>query len=221
MGAYTVMFGLVLKSATVEDYPLFLLIGIVVWVFFSQSLLAAASSLIDQAGLVRKVRFPRETIPAAVVTVQLVTFLALLVLLTPVAVAVRGTLAPALLLLPLLVAALFAFVLGLALVVAVLHAHFRDVAPILGAALLPWFFVTPIFFRPDTFPGLAHHAWLGVVLRWCNPVAPFIEAVRDVLYDGAVPGFGTLLYVAVAALLALIAGRWLFRRLSAELAVVL
>lgn len=222
MGAYTLMFGVVLDSPLdIEDYPLFLLVGIVVWVFFSQSLLAAASSLIDQSGLIRKVRFPRETIPAAVVTVQLVTFGAVLALVVPVAVAIRGTLSPALLLLPALVAALYAFVLGLALVVAVLHAHFRDVAPILGAVLLPWFFVTPIFFPADDFPGLDGRPWLGSLLQWGNPVAPFIDAVRAVVYDGVAPGLDVLAYVAAAALLALAAGRLVFGRLERELAVVL
>jgi ABC-type polysaccharide/polyol phosphate export permease len=219
--AYTLMFSLVLRYDAIEDYPLFLLLGIVVWVFFSQSLLAASESLIEQSALIRKVRFPRETIPASVVATQLVIFGVLFTLLIPVALAVRGTLSPAVLLLPVLVVLLAAFVLGLALAVAVLHAYFRDVNPILAAALVPWFFVTPIFFRPDAFPGLGERPWLGELLRWGNPVAPFIEAVRDVLYDGTVPGAGTLVYVLVAAGVALLGGRALFRRLEGELAVVL
>jgi ABC-type polysaccharide/polyol phosphate export permease len=146
MGAYTLMFGVILDAFPgISDYPLFLLVGIVVWTFFSGSLLAAAPSLLDQSALIRKVRFPREAIPASVVTVQFVTFLALLVLLTPVTLLIRGTLSPALLLLPVILVALYAFALGGALVVSVLHAHFRDVGPILAAALLPWFFITPIF----------------------------------------------------------------------------
>ncbi len=218
--AYTVMFSFVLRYDAIDDYPLFLLLGIVVWVFFSQSLIAAAESLIEQSALIRKVRFPRETIPASVVATQLVIFGVLFVLLIPVALAIRGSLSPALLLLPVLVALLAAFVLGLGLAVAVLHAYFRDVRPILAAALVPWFFVTPIFFEPERFPGLEARPWLGDLLRWGNPVAPFIEAVRDVLYEGAVPGAATLAYVAVAAALALLGGRALFRRLEGELAVV-
>jgi len=63
MGAYAVMFGVLLKAVSIEDYPLFLMIGVIVWVFFSQGLLLAAPSLVNQSALVRKVRFPRETIP--------------------------------------------------------------------------------------------------------------------------------------------------------------
>lgn len=220
-GAYALMFTYVLRFDRVEDYPLFLLIGIAVWLFFSQSLIAAAGSLIDQSALVRKVRFPREIVPAAVVSVQFVIFAVLVALLVPVTVAVRGTLEPALLLLPVVLVLLGAFVLGLAMAVAILHAYFRDVAPMLSAVLLPWFFVTPIFFRPTDFPGLDERPWLGDLLRWGNPVAPYIEAVRDVLYDGVVPGASTMLYVVAATATALVAGRALFRRMEAELAVVL
>jgi ABC-type polysaccharide/polyol phosphate export permease len=221
MGAYSLMFSVVLKSATHRDYPLFLLCGIVVWVFFSQSLLAAATSLVEQAPLVKRVRFPREAIPTATVTVQLMTFGVLLALLIPVALAVRGSAGVALLLLPVVVAALFAFTLGLSLVVAGLHAHFRDVAPIVTAALLPWFFVSPIFFGADDFPGRASHPWLGTVLGWVNPIAPFIEGTRKILYDGVAPGWGTVLYVVVAGAVALAVGVVAFRRLERELAVIL
>jgi ABC-type polysaccharide/polyol phosphate export permease len=222
MGAYTLMFGVVLDAFPgIADYPLFLLVGIVVWTFFSQSLLSAAPSLLDQSALVRKVRFPRETIPASVVAVQLVTFVVLLAILTPITLAIRGTAGPALLLLPPVLLALFVFVLGAALIVSVLHAHFRDVAPILAAALLPWFFVTPIFYRPDDTPGVADHPWLGDLLTWANPVAPFIEAVREILYEGVAPSLATLGYVAAAALVVFAAGQALFRRMQGELAVVL
>ena len=221
MVAYAVMFTYVLRYDRIDDYPLFLLIGIAVWLFFSQALLASATSLIDQSSLVRKVRFPREIIPAATVSVQWVIFAVLMVIVTPITLAIRGSLGPEIVLLPVLLVALGVFVMGLALAVSILHAYYRDVAPILSAVLLPWFFITPIFFRPTDFPGLDARPWLGDLLRWGNPIAPFIEGVRDVVYDGRWPEPAVLAYIAVACLLALLVGRFLFRRMEAELAVVL
>ena len=217
MAAYWFLFDVVLETFSYDDYPLFLLCGLVVWIFFSQSLTQAATSLLDQGALVRKARFERGLIPASVVSVQLVTFLVVLALLAIVCVAIRGTLDLALLVLPVVLACLAVFVLGAALVVAVLHAFYRDVAPILGAALLPWFFLSPIFFGIEqvTSDGTARF-----VLEWLNPVAPYIVAVRDVLYGGDVPSAGVLLYVAAGAAVALLAGRALFRRMEGELAVV-
>jgi ABC-type polysaccharide/polyol phosphate export permease len=217
MGAYYLMFGLVFKIANHEDYPLFLMVGLVVWIFFSQALLSAAPSLLDQGSLIRKATFPRETIPGAVVTVQMVTFLVVLGLVAVVTLALRGTVDVALLVLPFVLLALYGFVLGLSLAVSVLHAHFRDVAPILGAVLLPWFFLSPIFFEPS---DITQREAARFAMEWVNPIAPFIEAVRTVLYAGQVPSLSVLAYVAVAALVALVGGRLLFRALQRELAVI-
>lgn len=221
MGVYALVFSVLWRIVDIPDYPLYLIVGLVVWVFFAQALLAAAPSLVHSASLVRKVRFPREAIPASVAAVQLVTFLIMLVLLVPVALAVRGTLDPALVALPLIVALLFCLVLGFSLAVAALHAHFRDVEPVLGAALLPWFFLTPILYRVGDLPGAADRPWIGDLLEWANPVAPFVQALRDVLYAGSFPAVGNLLYLAGAGLAALALGLVLFRRLERDLAVVL
>ena len=220
MGAYALVFSVLWQIVDIPDYPLYLIIGLVAWVFFAQALLAAAPSLVLSAPLVRKVRFPRETIPASVATVQLMTFLVMLVLLLPVALAVRGTLEPTLLLLPVIVALLFCMVLGLSLVVSVLHAHYRDVEPVIGAALLPLFFVTPIYFRIEDLPGVEDHQLIADLIEWANPIAPFIAALRDVLYSGVVPDLGTLAYLVGAAVVALGVGVLAFRRLERDLAVI-
>ena len=221
MAVYAVMFRYLLRAVAIPDYPVFLFVGLIVWTFFSQSLLAGATSLVDQASLVSKVRFPRETVPAAVVSVQLVPFLALLVIAVPVSLIARDSLGAALLLLVPVVACLYAFALGLALILSVAHAYFRDVQPVLGAALLPWFFVTPIFFRVSDLPGLDGHPTVEWLLTWANPVAPFIEAVRAILYDGTTPSAAVLAYVLVATLVAVLGGRAVFHRGERELAVVL
>jgi lipopolysaccharide transport system permease protein len=220
LGAYTLMFGYVLHAQKIPDFAVFVMIGIVVWTFFQQSLLASAESLIDQGSLVRKARFPRQSVPAASVAVQLITFLAVLVLVMPLSLALRGSLAPALLLLPLFILALAGFVLGCALLVAVLHAYFRDVAPILTAALLPWFFLTPIFLEPQNIGFVQDHPWVGTLLDWINPVAPFVIGFRNILFYGTAP-WGQLLYTVLAAGVALLAGTAVFRRMQGELAVVL
>jgi ABC-type polysaccharide/polyol phosphate export permease len=221
MGAYALVFEVLLDVAAIADYPIFLLAGLIVWVFFSQALLAAAPSLVLNAPLVRKVRFPRETIPASVAAVQLVTFLAMLVLLLPVALVVRDSLDPALLLLPVVAAFLFCLVLGLSMLVSVLHAHFRDVEPVLAAALLPWFFLTPLYLPIDDFPGIEEHEFLGDLLEWGNPVAPFVESVRTIVWAGEAPDVAHLAYVVGAGVIALALGAVMFRRMERDLAVVL
>src|SRR5436190_1152288 len=94
------------------------------------------------------------------------------------------------------------FVAGLALLVACLNVLFRDVEHILTAALLPWFFLTPILWSVTTLPDKArsHHKLLDV-LRWGNPVAPPVFAVRDALWSGHLPRLADVIYLAVASAL--------------------
>jgi homopolymeric O-antigen transport system permease protein len=220
MGAYALVFKVLLRVASVPDYPVFLISGLIVWVFFSQALLASAPSLVVNAPLIRKVRFPRETIPASVAVVQAVTFGVMLVLLVPIALLVRGNLGASLLLLPVVAAALFCLVLGFALGVSILHAHFRDVEPVLAALLLPWFFLTPIFLRVEDFPGASSHQWLADLLEWANPVSPFVDSFRQIIYGGVAPSAGQLAYVIGVGLGALALGTFAFRRMQRDLAVI-
>src|SRR3954463_712241 len=59
MGAYLLVFSVLLKVADIPDYPLFVVAGMIVWVFFAQAMLAAAPSMEQNAPLIRKVKFPR------------------------------------------------------------------------------------------------------------------------------------------------------------------
>jgi ABC-type polysaccharide/polyol phosphate export permease len=221
MAVYGVMLGPLLKAVKIPDYPIFILVGLLVWLFFAQALTAASTALVEQSTLVSRVRFPRETIPAASVTVQLVPLLSMLVVLLPIALVVRHRASVSLILIPLVIACLFAFTLGAALMVSTLHAYFRDVAPILTAALLPWFFISGVLFRLSGLPGLHAHRWIEPLLRWVNPIAPFIDAMRTVLYDGRTPSAVTLAYLLAAACVGGACGALVFRRLEGELAVVL
>ena len=118
-GVYGVMLGPLLKATHYTDYPIFILAGLIVWLFFAQALLAGASSLVDQASLVRRSGSRARRSPPPSVTVQLVPLTAMLVVLVPVTIAVRGNASTSLLLLAPLVVCLFAFTLGLALIVSV------------------------------------------------------------------------------------------------------
>src|SRR5687767_15482700 len=74
MLVYLLVFSVMLKiqTADYEHYWLFLLAGLPGWVFFATSLQSAARSLLENANLIRKVRFPRQLVPLSMVATQLV-----------------------------------------------------------------------------------------------------------------------------------------------------
>ena len=164
--------------------------------------------MIDSAELIKKVRFPRQLVAFSMVATQAVTFVVMVgILIVLSLVFVPEARTTVWLAIPL--AVLFAaFVAGLALLVACLNVLFRDVEHILTAALLPWFFLTPVLWSSRRCRRRRkQHTVLLDVLRWGNPVAPPIYAVRDALWSGSLPRLADVVYLAVAAALALAARR--------------
>ena len=218
MGVYALVFSVLWKVADIGNYPLFLLAGLLTWVFFASSLQAASRSMLEAANLIRKTRFPRQLVPLSVVATQLVGFAAMLAVLVPLDfVLLPETRDTVLLALPLglLVIGLVA---GLSLAVACLNVLYRDVEHLVSALLLPWFFLTPVLYTSDLLPG-----YEGVVeaLHWANPLAPAVTALRDPLFFGVLPTLGDTLYLAVSAAAALAIGAWVFSRADDRIAVEL
>ena len=220
LGVYLLVFGVIFPNNSIPRYPLYLLAGLACWIFFSVSLQSASRSMVDSAELIRKVRFPRQLVAFSMVATQAVTFVVMLAILVALSLIFVDGRAAVWLALPL--AVLFAgFVAGLALLVACLNVLFRDVEHVLTAALLPWFFLTPILWSPDNLAAAQRHHHLIEVLRWGNPVAPPIYAVRDAIWSGHLPGVGDVVYLAVAAAVALGLGAWVFGRVDDRIAVEL
>jgi lipopolysaccharide transport system permease protein len=214
LGVYLLVFGLLWQGDDIPHYPLYLLAGLVCWIFFSTSLQTAARSMIDSAELIKKVRFPRQLVAFSVVATQLLTF-ALSLVFVPEA---RSTVWLAIPLAVLFVC----FVAGLSLLVACLNVLFRDVEHILAAALLPWFFLTPILWRFSQLPAdVQSHERLLWLLRWGNFVTPPVYAVRDALWLGEAPRVADVVYLAVAAVVALALGAFVFGRVDDRIAVEL
>jgi homopolymeric O-antigen transport system permease protein len=220
MGVYTVVFSVLLGAVNIEHYSLFLLSGLVTWVFFQGALQSSCTSLLGQASLVKQVRFPRQMLPFAVVGTNAVTLVVMLAVLVPVnLVVIPETRSTFWAVIPLVVP-LVALAGGIALVLAAVTVVFRDVEHLLTAILLPWFFLTPVFYTFD-LPGIGEHPHLVQLLHWANPVAPFVIAIRDPLFFGELPPFGDVVYVLVAAAISLGVASLVFRRLDDQLAAQL
>ena len=221
MGVYTLVFSVLWRSAGIRHYPLFILSGLAIWIFFSGSIQMASASIVGHANLVKQVRFPRQLLPLAVVGSNLVTYTVMLFVVAVVNFAVIPDVRTTIWAVIPLSIPLIALVSGLAIVLAALSALYRDVEHLLLTVLLPWFFLTPVFYDLGTLPGVRDHHALMELLRWGNFATPFLEAIRGPLFYGRYPGGGEIVYVVVAAAVSLLLGAFVFRRLDDQLAVEL
>jgi lipopolysaccharide transport system permease protein len=221
MLGYWVLFSILLRAVSIEHYPLFVLSGLVTWMFFQSALQMSCTSLLGQATLVKQVRFPRQLLPLSVVATNLVTMLVMLAVVLPINLIfvpeTRSTFWAAL---PLVIP-LTALVTGFSILLASATVMFRDVEHLVVTVLLPWFILTPIFYTFDQLPGIEDHPTVADALYYGNPVAPFVEAIRDPLFWGELPALGDLVYVVVAAGIALVVAAFVFRRVDDQLAAQL
>lgn len=227
MGVYLVVFQVIWRpgqAAGQTPYSLFLLSGLAAWVFFSQALSASSRSMLDNAQLIRKTRFPRQLLPLSVVATHLIPFAVMLAVLMPLnAVLLPRTRDTFLLALPMALL-LVAIAAGLSLAVSALNVLFRDVEHLVTSLLLPWLFLTPIFYTFGAISYAGHprlEQLLRDVLHYGNFMSPAILALRAPLFDGRLPSVADAIYLVAAAIVSLALGALVFRRLDDRIAVEL
>lgn len=174
--------GRVLKL-DVENYAVFLLAALFPWFWFQGTLGAATGAFIANAGLVKKVRFPRPILPLSTVLAAAFEFVVTLPVLVIVVVASgidpEWTWVPGMVVLVTLQLVLLA---GLGPLVASINVFFRDLAPGLEAFLTLLFYVTPIIYPLERVPG-------GVKpFLFLNPMVPIVDGWRDLFLEGDFPG---------------------------------
>ncbi len=209
---FTFVFATVLKipltGERTESFPLFLFCGLLPWMAISEGLTRSATAITDNANLVKNVRFQSEVLVVSLVVGALlqegVALAVFLVVLAASGKLAAGGLPWLLIVVPLQIA----LTLGLGLIVCCIHTLFRDTAQLVSMGMMGWFYFTPIVYPLSLIPPRAQ-PWI----QW-NPLTTVVELYRQALLGGetgAPDGLGRL---ALAALVLLLAGLWLFRRLK-------
>ncbi|WP_230202901.1 ABC transporter permease [Parafrankia discariae] len=228
---YTFVFQVVMKSG-IPRFGIYLMSGLLVWNAFSGSVSAACGSVVANANLVKKVRFPLLVLPLSAVGFSAVHFALQLAVLFVVVLGLGYSLfGPELLLLVPAGAVALLFTVALSLLVAALNVRYRDTQHLLDVALLAWFWVNPMVYQFGLIQSRLHE-WTWVYLL--NPMAVVVITFQRAIYDpppGNTVGSTTVLadagyrfyleHLAIAGLISL-AVLWLglrvFRRLQADFA---
>ncbi len=179
-------------------YPVFLFAGLLPWTFFAASVTASTNSLVANAGILRKVYFPKLLVPVASVGAPLVDYVIGLAVLLGMMVFYSVPFTTALLLLPLLVLSTILAVLGVGLAMASLTVSYRDFRHVVPFLVQVWFFVTPVIYPPTIVPAQYRPLLL------LNPMGGVIEGFRSAVLGQPLDVPAWAVSVAVSGTLVLV-----------------
>jgi len=202
------------KKEVTDSYPLWLFAGMLPWLLFSETVQRSSTSLLEQANLITKTVFPAEVVPVSLFLSSLVSHLMALALAIVAVGVVLGNLSPGLVLLPIYIAILGLYAVGVGWIVASLQVYLRDTAQVLSVALTFWFWLTPVFIPEQRY---AKYRFLVDL----NPLAYLVRAYRDILLFNRVPTLHDLALVLAYSAATFCIGGLFFRQMKRGFADVL
>jgi len=214
LAVYSIVFGFFLKfpppvagNGHLKNFSIYLFTALVMWNFFFAVVTGSMGSLIGAGPLLRKIYFPPWT-PIAGSAIAALTQTGIETALLIVVFIAVGNISWTVVFVPILLALLAAFSLGLGYMLALFNAKLRDVNYIVQVGLNLLFYACPIIYPISKVQEVVHnHPW-AKIYYW-NPLTQFIEANRDVLYELRAPSIGRMAYLTVVSVGVLIAG-WLY-----------
>ena len=212
MVVMSLVFSFFLRYDNIEHYPLYLILGNVIWQVFADSTNQGVTSILDAAPLLKKVRIKKTVFPAERVLFSLVNFAFSLVAVLLVMLYEGVTPSWTMLMLPILLVLLLGFCLGMSLILSSLAVYFRDVIHLWSVVLTAWNYMTPIFW-PSTMIGSVPYGFMRVIML-ANPMYNYVTFMRMTWLNGMVPEPITIAMCVFWAVVALAAGYLVFNKLQ-------
>lgn len=213
---YTVIFSRIMQARLpgVDDamgYGVFICSGLLPWSYFSELLGRCPNVFVDHAPLIKKINFPRITLPVIVFWTSTINFVIIYAIFA-VFLITTGRFPGGVIfhLIPLL-AIQQAFILGIGVLLGSLNVFFRDVNQMVGIVLQFWFWLTPIVYPLDILPDRAR------AIVELNPMTTLVTAYQAVILHGQAPAWGNFKFHLFGATFALVAGFLVFSWLSSQL----
>jgi lipopolysaccharide transport system permease protein len=213
---YTVIFAQIMRARLpgVDDtfaYSIYLCAGILPWIYFTEVLTRSLTVFIDNAALLKKVSFPRATLPVILLAGSTIHFAITFGLFLLFVVALGRFPGSAVLALLPLLALQQAFALGCGVLLGCVNVFFRDVGQVVAVGLQFWFWLTPIVYSATILSADAR-----AMLGW-NPMTTLVGAYQQIMVSGAWPAWGDFRWHVLGAGLVLAAAFLAFDRLAGEI----
>lgn len=212
MAVYTLVFHFYIRFNAVPNYAIFLLCGLLPWIWFSSGLIEGATSIVSSGHLITKSMFPAHILPTVAVLTSFIHFVLALPVLFGFMLVSGLEFHWTLVFLPVVVLLNLLFIYGLGLGLAALNVHFRDVQHIVTNVITFLFFLCPIIYPISSVPERFHFSFK------LNPMAVFIDYYHKVILEGEMPSMVSIGGVSLSVILVIVLGNLIFDRYRETLA---
>ncbi|WP_135211582.1 ABC transporter permease [Vitreimonas flagellata] len=192
-------------------YPVYLMAGLAAWGLFSEILTRSVSIFLDYSNALKKIAFPRISLPLIVCGGAIFNHVLLLLAVGGLFVLLGHPLTIAWAIIPVGIILISAFAIGLGLILGTLNVFERDVAQLVGVVLQLWFWLTPIAYFLESVPAQF------LPLMQANPMTPLVQLYQGAMLYGRFPTNAEFAIASAIATLVLIVALFVFRRASADL----
>ena len=208
----SLVFSFFLRYDNMEHYPLYLILGNVIWTIFADSTNQGVTSILDAAPLLKKVRINKTVFPVERVLFALVNF-AFSLIAVVIVMLWEGVMPTwTVILLPVLLVLLMGFCIGMSLLLSSLAVFFRDIIHLWSVVILAWSYVTPLFW-PVSMIAQVPYAFMRVIML-ANPMYNYVTFMRMILLNGQPPELITIGMCVFWAVFMIAVGYAVFRKLQ-------
>ena len=197
------------RYGDVENFPVYLLCGQVIFNFFNESTSIAMGSIVHSGELIKKVYVPKYLFPITKVMSSGVNLLSSMIALVIVMVVTRSRVTPTVLLavFPLLYVLLFST--GVSLFLSAAAVSFRDLMHLYSVVTTAWMYLTPVIYPMSILDGAPK--WAVFIIN-ANPLTAFIKIFRAVVLDGVTAPWILHVQSIVWCVIALVIGSLVFKK---------
>ena len=201
---YTLVFTRIFPN-NIENYTVFLVVGLLPWNCFTSTLIAATASIVNNSSLVTKIYFPKIILPLSKVITFIVDYLYSLVILLIIIILSNINITVHFLWFPFILIVQMLFTIGISLVLSALYVKIRDLLYIVNVVTMLWFYLSPVFYDISAIPSS-----LGA-LYFLNPMVSNITSYRNIFIYEAMPDFLFLGYSLCFSLVLCVLGYKIFK----------
>lgn len=207
VAVYAIVFPYIMRVQT-ENYLQYLIIGIIPWTFFTTVINQGMIAVRMNAGIIKKVYFPREILPISVAVSGLINFFISCIIIIIFCLIGGIGISPYIIFLPFIAIIQFFLTLGIVFALSAINIYIKDTEYLIQFLINMLFYATPILYPTTLFPE--NIRWL----LYLNPLTELIDAYRNIFMYHQLPAINGIIYLIAITIIIFIVGYMIFKKLE-------